>query len=134
MVFLRHTVVGLLALALAIGSGWQPCATLQQQVATAPIDHMASHQSHEHYRHAMAHDHDHDALGNNYLVTDKAQPKSADDACQKCCGACMVTSIMPLGPEWTVIPVVSRVSFASLSEQLRGHIVLVDPDIPKHIV
>ena len=57
-----------------------------------------------------------------------------DHACLKCCGACMLTSVVPLAPQWTVVPVVSRISFASLSEQLRGHTVFVDPDIPKHIL
>jgi hypothetical protein len=45
----------------------------------------------------------------------------------------MLTSIIPLAPLWTVVTVASRISFAALSEQLRGRIVFVDPDIPKQI-
>jgi hypothetical protein len=59
------------------------------------------------------------------------QPESTNDACQKCCGVYVLTSILPRDPSWIVAPIVSRVSFAFISEQLRGHIVFVDPDIPK---
>jgi hypothetical protein len=134
MAVLRHLVIGLLSVALVVGTGRQSCATLQQQqpsFATAQFDRMASHQSHEHYRHAMAHDR---ALPVDMATADKGQPNSADHACPKCCGACMLTSVMPFPPDWTVAPAVSRVTFAALSEQLRGHTVFVDPDIPKLIV
>jgi hypothetical protein len=134
MAVLRHLVIGLLSVALMVGTGWQSCATLQQQQpssVTAQLDYMASHQSHEHHRHPMAHDH---ALPVEKVIADKGQPNSADQACPKCCGACMPTNVMPFAPGWTVVPVVSRVTFAALSKQLRGHTVFVDPDIPKLIV
>lgn len=80
----------------------------------------------------MTHDR---ALPVDKVIADKGgQLKSADHACPKCCGACMLTSVIPLTPDWTVVPVVSRVTFAALSEQLGGHTVFVDPDIPKIIV
>jgi hypothetical protein len=46
----------------------------------------------------------------------------------------MLTSIIPRGPDWAVAAMVSRIVLAFPGEQLRGHIVFVDPDIPKQIV
>ena len=45
-----------------------------------------------------------------------------------------MTSIVPTGPEDIVAPVASRISFTLLITQVLGRIILVDPDIPKHIV
>jgi len=136
MAILRHTLIGLLGLALTVGTGWQSCVTLQQRhpsSAAALVDHIASHQSHEHHQHAMAQDHG-ARIDGPEAIEDYVQQKSADHACLKCCGACMQTSVMPLAPAWTVVLAVSRLTFASRSEQLRGHIVFIDPDIPKPIV
>ena len=134
MAILRHIVIGLLALALMVGTGWQSCVTLQQQhpsSAAALVDQIALHQSHEYHQHAMAQDAG-ARVDNPEAIDDDVQ--SADDACLKCCGACMLTSVMPPAPAWTVVLAVSRLTFAPLSEQLRGHIVFIDPDIPKPIV
>jgi hypothetical protein len=123
MAVLRHFVIGLLSIALMVGTGWQSCATVQPQhpsSATRQLDQIASHQSHEHHQHAMAQDRPPPV---DMASADNGQPESADHACLKCCGACMLTSLMPLAPGWTVVPVASRVTFAALSEQLRGHIV-----------
>ena len=136
MAVLRHIVIGLLALALTVGPGWQACATLQRQhspSAAAPVDHIASHQGHEHHQHAMAQDQG-ARVDDPEAIDDNVQQKNADDAYLKCCGACMLTSVMPPAPVWSVVRAVSRLSFASRSEQLRGHIVFIDPDIPKPIV
>jgi hypothetical protein len=78
---------------------------------------------------------DRELVGKAHVVPMKGagQSESTDDACLKCCGVCALTSILPHDPSWAVVPVVSRVSFAFLNEQLRGHIVFVDPDIPKQI-
>ena len=136
MAILRHIVIGLLALALTVGTGWQACVTLQQQhpsSAAALVDHIASHQSHEHHQHAMAQDQG-ARVDDPEAIDDNVQQKNAEDACLKCCGACMLTSVMPLAPAWTVILAFSHLTFAPLSQQLRGHIVFIDPDIPKPIV
>ena len=79
--------------------------------------------------------HDYDPLGKVHAVSTKeaGQPESTDDSCLKSCGVCVLTSILPHDLSWTVAPMVSRVSFVFTSEQLRGRIVLVDPDIPKQI-
>jgi hypothetical protein len=133
MAILRHIVIGLLGLALTVGTGWQSCVTLQQQhpsSAAALVDHIASHQSHEHHQHAMAQDHE-ARVDDPEAIDDNVQQKSADHAWLKCCGACMQTSVMPLAPAWIVVLAASRLSFASRNEQLRGLIVFIDPDIPK---
>ena len=65
---------------------------------------------------------------------DKGPATGNEPLCPKCCGVCFLTSAMPAGTDWTVAPVVSRISFVSPSEQIRGHIVVVDPDIPKRVV
>lgn len=128
---LRHIAVGLVALALAFGTGWQSCATLQQPSSTvaAMPDEMASH-------HAMGH-HDHMASAGQ----DAAQADTSNDvqsnadshACLKCCAACMMGNAASVNPEWTVARAMSRVLFPPPDEQLRGHIVFVDPDIPKPV-
>ena len=56
------------------------------------------------------------------------KPESTDDACLKCCGVCVLTSILPNHGTRSV-PRILRFH----KEQLRGGIVLVDPDIPKPI-
>ena len=56
------------------------------------------------------------------------KPESTDDACLKCCGVCVLTSILPHHGTRSV-PRILRFH----KEQLRGRIVLVDPDIPKPI-
>jgi hypothetical protein len=133
MVLVRQMLSGLLALALTLGTGWASCVTLEQQrqgTVAPTIGHMTPHLGHEH---SIAHNHK--LLGKSRVVSieDTGQPESTDDACLKCCGVCVLTSILPHDPSWIVAPVVSRVSFAFISEQLRGRIVLVDPDIPKQI-
>jgi hypothetical protein len=129
MVLLRNMLTGSLALALTFGTGWAPYALDQQRHVTV-VATMTPHQGHEH---SMAHDYD--LLGKVHAVSTKetGQLESTDDACLKCCGVCVLTSILPHHLSWIVAPMVSRVSFAFKSEQLRGRIVLVDPDIPKQI-
>jgi hypothetical protein len=133
MVLMRNMLTGLLALALTFGTGWGSCVTLEQQRHTtvAPsTGHMASHRGHEH---SIANDRE--LVGKVHAVSTKetGQLESTDDACLKCCGVCVLTSILPHDLSWTVAPMVSRVSFVFTSEQLRGRVVLVDPDIPKQI-
>ena len=99
-----------------------------QTVAAMP-DEMASH-------HAMGH-HDHMASAGQ----DAAQADTSNDvqsnadshACLKCCAACMMGNTASVNPEWTVARAMSRVLFPSPDEQLRGHIVFIDPDIPKPV-
>jgi len=136
MPLVRHLLVSLLTLALTVGTGRQSCATLQQQhsFAAGSIDLAASHQGHDHHQHAVVYG-DHGLGGDrNLLLANKGEPTSVSHACLKCCGACMLISILPPSPGWTLALAVTHVSFASCSEQLRGHIVFVDPDIPKQIV
>jgi hypothetical protein len=134
MVLVRNMLVGLLALVLTFGTGWGSCVTLEhrsQKMVVSTTDHMTSHSRHEH---SIANDHE--PAGKVHVVLEEGgvgAPDSADDACQKCCGVCVLTSVLPHHPSWIVAPVVSRVSFAFTSERLRGRIVFVDPDIPKHI-
>lgn len=90
------------------------------------MNHMDSHQGYEHHQHAMAEDDK--ALGNRDLAkVAKGQPESG----HACCGACMLTSVVPLSPDATVAQTVTRVTFSPPVEQLRGRIVFVDPDIPR---
>ncbi len=128
MTVLRHFLVGLLALALMVGTGWQSCVTLQLKQQPAS-EHAGSIQSHDQHQHAIAHA---EAVHIEAAIKDKAT--GSDHACLKCCAACMMPSAVPLALEWTVVPAVSRVIFASLSEQVSGQVVFVDPDIPKQIV
>jgi hypothetical protein len=147
MGLLRIMLTGLLALALMLGPGWLPCIAFHQQhrvAASLPMDHMASnhmvsdhmasHQGDAYHQHMMANDDvasdkDHAVMAGD----NKGRATSNEPACPECCGVCTLTSAMPPGTYWTVAPMVSRIFFASLSEQLRGHIIFVDPDIPKHV-
>jgi hypothetical protein len=133
MVLVRNMLTGLLALALTFGTGWGSCVTLEQRLqrTVAPTTgHMTSHRGHEH-----SITHDRELVGKPHVVLTErvGQPEGADDACLKCCGICVLTSILAHDPSWIVLPSVSRVTFAFTSEQLRGHILLIDPDIPKQI-
>ena len=132
MVLTRNMLIGLLALALTFGTGWGSCVTLEhlQRTVAPTTGQMTSHRGHEH---SIANDRE--LVGKVHAVSTKEtdQPESTDDACLKCCGVCVLTSILPHDLSWTVAPMVSRVSFVFTSEQLRGRVVLVDPDIPKQI-
>lgn len=133
MTVYRHLLVGLLALALTVGTGWQSCATLQQHSPPiSAMDQMASHV--EGHQHAIVHDHD--GTSNDHVVSVAHQNQPAGDAhaCLKCCGLCMLTSVIPRGPDWAVAAMASCMVLALPGEQLQGHIVFVDPDIPKQIV
>jgi hypothetical protein len=135
MTIYRHLLVCLLALALTVGTGWQSCATLQHLSPIAPMDQMASHaDAHQHHHHMSAQRDD--GLGGDHAasVAHENQPASDAHACLKCCGICMLTSVSPRTPDWAVAAIPSRIDFAFPGEQLRGHIVFVDPDIPKQIV
>ena len=73
MISLRHAFIALLALALSVGTGWQSCATLQQQSKSFTVEpHKA--QSRGHHQHAMAYDHD--AIGNDPLKLTKASRRA----------------------------------------------------------
>jgi hypothetical protein len=132
MVVLRHTIIVLLTLALSIGTGWQSCAAMQEN-SSFPNAALASqtdlNRGHEHHQHVMT---DNEAPGNHALAV-KVQPESGH-ACIKCCGACMLTSVIPVGLDSTPAQTITHVTFASLIEQSGWRIVVVDPDIPKHIV
>ena len=126
MVLVRNVLTGLLALVLTFGTGWGSCVTLEhrlQKTAAHTTDHVTSHSGHEHLT----------AKGKAHALSTEGagKPESTDDACLKCCGICVLTSILPHDPSWIVAPIASRVSFALTSQQLRGRIVFVDPDIPK---
>jgi hypothetical protein len=138
MALVRIIAAGLVTLALVIGPGWQRCAAFHQgrPASAAPGIEMAL-QGHAHHRHT---DHGHtsandDGAPDAGLVTaaDKDRTSSNDNGCQKCCAACIPTSPLPRNSEWTWAPAASRIFFDSLSAQLRGRIVFVDPDIPKHV-
>lgn len=129
---LRHIAVGLVTLALTVGTGWQSCATMQQpsSIVASTTDDMASHQAMGHHDHmTSAGQNDAQAAASNDLQSD-----TGSHACLKCCAACMLGNAAALAPEWTITRVMTRVSFPSRHEQLRGHIVFIDPDIPKSVV
>jgi len=136
---MRIALTGLLALALVLGPGWLPCIAFHQKhpaSAARSIDPVSSHQGHVHHQHAMVSDdavsdQDHAATA---TATEKDRTAVDENACPKCCSACILTSVMPRGPEWTVASAVSRIFFPPPSEQLRGRIVFVDPDIPKFVI
>ena len=131
MVVVRNMLTGLLALALALGTGWGSCVTLEQrlQETFAPTtDHMTSHQGH---KHSIADIRVSDGKAHAVSTEGMGEPESTHDGCLKCCGICVLTSVLPRDPLWIVAPAVSRFSFALIDDQLRGRIVLVDPDIPK---
>jgi len=95
---------------------------------------MASHEGHQHHQHAITHYQDESGYSHAASVAHKNQPTGDAHACLKCCGICVLTSVIPRGPDWAVGAIASRIVLASPGEQLRGHIVFVDPDIPKQIV
>jgi hypothetical protein len=127
MVRMRIVIAGLLAFALLIGPGWQPCIALQQNHHTSvPTMDAALHQGHAH----------HHMVTDQTAATGKDREAGREDVCQKCCAACIPTSILPRGPESLWAPAVSRISFAPPDARLRGRFVFVDPDIPKsrHVI
>src|SRR6478672_5080811 len=130
MTVYRHLLMGLLVLALTAGTGWQSCAKLQHQPSSpvAPVDRMASHEGHQHHRLAIADNHDdNDAVS----VAHKDQPTRDAHGCPKCCGICMLASVIPEAPDWTLAAMISRRFLVLPGVPLRGHIVFVDPEIPK---
>ena len=75
-------------------------------------------------------------IGDEVVATasDHDQPAGHTDNCLKCCGTCSVTNMVP-------DVVVSAVTFASVAvkfqagqNNLVGHLVALDPDIPKILV
>jgi hypothetical protein len=130
---LRIIVTGLLALAFAFGPGWTPCIAFHQSraAAVASPDEMVSHRSHGHHAHMAADDHLASAAP-RAAIPDKERGSGHEDACLKCCAACIPTIVLPRGDVmWT--PTGSRAVFASLKAEAPGRIVFVDPDIPKRI-
>jgi len=123
-------ITGLVALALALGTGWSSCVTLEQplQVAAVAMEHLTSHQGH---MHSTAHGHD--AVGKTDMTAMRGTIKQEGrhDICLKCCGICVQTIVLTYDPFSISLPVGSRISFAYISEQLRGSVLFVDPDIPK---
>jgi len=120
----------LLVLVLAFGTGWGSCVTLEQRQLIDPAaHHMTLHRGHEH---SVANDRELAGKAHT-ILTEGVGEQGSTDACLKCCGVCVLASIPPHDLSWIVAPVVSRISFAFISEQLRGGFVLVDPDIPKQI-
>lgn len=77
---------------------------------------------------------DNDARGDHGFAGAAKGRADSGHACLKCCGVCMVTSVIPVGPGPTPAQAVTHVVFALLIEQSRGRIVVVDPDIPKPVV
>lgn len=77
MVVLRCMIVGLLALALSVGPGWQSCAAIQENFASptaSPANPTDLHRNQEHHQHAMMGT---DALGNQAMAeAAKGQPES----------------------------------------------------------
>jgi hypothetical protein len=72
-----------------------------------------------------------DALGSQAVVeAAKGQPES-EHACMKCCGVCMLTSVIPACPDSTRAQIVTHAIFAALIEQLRGRVVVVDSRHPQ---
>ena len=129
---MRHLIVGFLTLALTVGAGWQSCAAITELLPATPHAHIAPH-GFEHHECMHAHDrglphHDHSAA-----IPENSRTNSDKHVCLKCCGACMFTTVLPLGPEWTVVINASHISFIPANEQLRGHTVFVDPEIPKPV-
>jgi hypothetical protein len=134
MVILRRMAIGLLSVALSIGPGWQSCATSYEGPwvqGGASANHAELHGGPEDHLHSMT---DQGPLGEHPSTSEaKGQPDTGH-GCLKCCGVCMLTSVISVGPGSTPGRTVTHVIFASLIEQSRGRIVLVDPDIPKPVV
>jgi hypothetical protein len=135
---LRIVVTGLLALAFALGPGWTPCIALPQGHAASIASHddvshdeMTSHRSHSHHSHMAAAD-DHASAASHAAIPAKDRESGHEDACLKCCAACIPTSILPRS-EMVWAPAGSRVVFAALIARAPGRVVFVDPDIPKHV-
>jgi hypothetical protein len=109
---------------------------LQQQRSSslAPIDRMASHDGRQHHRHAIDGNHEGPSYNDAVPVAHNDQPTRDAHGCLKCCGICMLASVIPRAPDWTVAATVSGRVLALPGVPSRGHIVFVDPDIPKQIV
>src|SRR4051812_2571172 len=110
MVVLRHMVIGLLALALSIGPGWQSCATAHESPelqGAVPANHADLHRGHEDHQHAMT---GNDARGDHGSARAAKGQADSGHACLKCCGVCMVTSVIPMGPGSTPAQTVTHVT------------------------
>jgi hypothetical protein len=122
MLILRRMAIGLLALVLSAGPGWQSCATAYEGLGlqrAASANHAKVQGGHEDHQHSMT---DKDTVGHHGSASDANGQRDIGPACVKCCGICMLISVIPFGPGPTPAQSVTHVIFASLIEQSHGRI------------
>jgi hypothetical protein len=121
--------IWLIALAFVF-NGAASLATIDLPAASALI---AQNQNHDNARTAAPSDH----VGNNNVMVampDHGQAQGHSHSGLKCCGICNVANVIP---DIVAIPVTfsyATVAFRTGQHDLVGHLVALDPGIPKTIV
>lgn len=109
------------------GAPWQTCIEVAQ---AAPVAAAHDHQ-HDHHAKAAVADNDHGAAVKKVAAS---APEPTDHTCLKCCGVCTAVSSMPTLSATPVIFSAALISFRFGEAHLTGHVVALDPGIPKFIV
>lgn len=131
---LRALGIGLLAVALVANIA--PSFAMAFPPATvghvlSPQD-AAHHLGSTHVEHAdrggSAHGDHADCPGH---AKDPSGHSGKGDVCNKCCGVCIIASVMPVVTDSGISLVATRTSFSVLTKALTAHGPPSDPDIPK---
>ena len=132
---LRHLLVLTLSVSLVAGAAaWGLCPALQTATAVAAATDHGSHATGHHADAAGHGEHDHHAMQHKFVQDDPATPAADDHGCKKCCAMCTVATALPPAAGVDVIFIVSSAMLARRHETKSGHVVAVDPGIPKRIV
>lgn len=127
---LRHLLVCFLTVAFVFsGAPWQSCIEVAPAQA-APVAATHDHQHDQHHAKAAVADHDYGAGA----VKAASTQAPIDHTCLKCCGVCTAVSSMPALSATPVIFSAALISFRTGEAHLTGHVVALDPGIPKSIV
>lgn len=122
---LLRSLVALLAVALvASGATAQQCfaATAHQMAAAAETAHHAMHADH-----AMHAAHGHMATHKD----DRGAPDKHEHSALNCCTMCTTPTVLAASPFGAAVLSVTTIDFPRATHGFTGHIVLVDPGIPK---
>ena len=146
----RRLFICLLAAAFVVsGAATRAWIALPAALAAQPsvVAHAAGHAVAENHDGAPAHDHtahashaaaaghnaDHAAGDAVAAVADQETGDHVDD-CLKCCSMCNVTSFVPGLAATPVTFSYADIAFPVKENALVGHLVALDPDIPKAVV
>ena len=124
----RRAVVLFLALALSAAGVGRTVTAYEHCTDAASVAAMEHAEHHSHHQHAGdAGEHSGDAAAHQH---DDANGQ-APEKCAKCCGVCVAAPTINVNaPSQPIAPVASTISFPTYMVAV-GHILLLDPGIPK---